>query len=98
VAVTIGLREVLKSSLKDIVLNLQHENILELLYSNVNILHSWPTYLKNGQDSKFCMCFLLSKIMWGGEFKYDTFDIGTFVNATMDPQHNKKKLCEYSPI
>jgi hypothetical protein len=29
----------------------------------------------------------------GGEFKYDIFDIRTFVNATIHPQHkNKKKV------
>jgi hypothetical protein len=37
----------------------------------------------------------------GGEFKYDIFDIRTFVNATMYTQHNnktnkKKKLNSFS--
>jgi hypothetical protein len=26
-----------------------------------------------------------------GEFKYEIFDVRTFVNATMYPQHNNKK-------
>jgi hypothetical protein len=26
-----------------------------------------------------------------GKFKYDIFDITTFINATMYPQHKKKK-------
>jgi hypothetical protein len=32
----------------------------------------------------------------GDEFKYNIFDIRTFVNATMCPQNNNKKLEKHS--